>query len=156
MSAVNHHTAQVDAWLKPNANGLPPELLLRLFERALEAMWQRTHLTLGAVTLTAIVDRVLHTSAETYPLLSAIQVEADGIRWAALHERADGLEASELIKALRLVLIELLTILGNLTAEILTPALWSELSKVRLPGAAAPGPARDGPPAARQPKRKRG
>jgi len=35
--------------------------------------------------------------------------------------------------------VELLTVLGNLTAEILTPALHAEISKVTLPDATRVG-----------------
>ena len=40
---------------------------------------------------------------------------------------------SELVEGIRFVLVEFLTVLGNLTAEILTPELHSELSNVVLP-----------------------
>jgi hypothetical protein len=44
-------------------------------------------------------------------------------------------DAIELREAIRFVLVELLTVLGNLTAEILTPALHAEISRVARPGA---------------------
>ncbi|MBI4510854.1 MAG: hypothetical protein HY698_14565 [Deltaproteobacteria bacterium] len=112
------------------ANGLPPERLIQVFEQGFAVVWQRVHQTLGDVTLTAIVDRVLYTAVEQYPFFSSAKVQAGGIRCQELRDHADSLERDHLVEGIRFVLTEFLTVLGNLTAEILTPALHSELSKV--------------------------
>jgi hypothetical protein len=132
------HSACVDSWMARAAKSLPPDLLLELFERALGALWQRSHLALGSVTLTAIVDRVLHNAAEQFPLLSAVQVAATGVRCDELREQISALKDGELTRGTRFVLIEFLTILGNLTSNILTPALHSALSKVELGDSVGP------------------
>src|SRR5207247_5134373 len=75
------HAAHVEAWLDVAAKNLPPAQLVTLFERALDALWQRVHFTLGEVTLTAIVDRVLYTASEKYPFLSTLKVEGSEIRF---------------------------------------------------------------------------
>ncbi len=126
------HVACVDAWMARTAKGLPPELLLKLFEQALGALHRRTQVALGDVTLTAIFDRVLYNAAEKFPLLSAIKVETTGVHCDELRERLGGLNGSELAEGMRFVLVEFLMILGNLTSDILTPALHLELSKVAL------------------------
>jgi hypothetical protein len=132
MSDEVTHAGCVDAWMARAAKGLPPELLLELFERALGALWERSHVALGNVTLTAIFDRVLHNGAEQFPLLSAVQVAATGVRCDELREQTRALKDGELTEGTRFVLIEFLTVLGNLTSNILTPALHSALSKVEL------------------------
>lgn len=126
------HAACVDAWIARAAKGLPPELLLKLFEQALGALHRRTLVALGDVTLTAILDRVLFNAAERFPLFSAIKVEPTGLRWDELRERAAELDNGELAEGIQFVLVEFLIILGNLTSDILTPALHLELSKVAL------------------------
>jgi hypothetical protein len=133
------HAAFVDAWLERTAKDLRAEHLLQLFEAALGALWARTSTMLGEVTLTAIADRVLYTAAETFPLFSALKVDpSHGIACGALRERVGSLDVSDLMQGIRFVLVELLTVLGNLTAELLTPELHSELSKI---SATAPGDA---------------
>ena len=112
------------------AKDLSPERLLQLFEQGFAALWQRAHQTLGDVTLTAIVERVLYTAAEQFPFLSSLEIEASGIRCQELRERAGTLHRDQLAVGIRFVLVEFLTVLGSLTAEILSPALHSELSKV--------------------------
>jgi hypothetical protein len=131
----NAHSACVQAWLQ-RAKGLPTQQLLRAFEQGFGVMWGRANQTLGNVTLTAIVDRVLYVAAEKYPILAALELEESGIHCQGLHERAGTLERGELVEGVRFVMVEFLTVLGNLTAEILTPALHAALSRV-APEAAA-------------------
>jgi hypothetical protein len=130
MRDANDHGACVDAWMERTAQGSPPDRLIQLFERAFSALWRRAHVTLGEVTLGAIVDRVLYYASERYPVLSSLKVESAGICCVELQERAGGLPRDQLAEGLRFILVEFLTVLGNLTAEILTPALHAELSKV--------------------------
>lgn len=130
------HALCVDAWLERSAAGLAPDALLRLFEAALDAVWIRTKTTLGEVTLTAIAERVLHNASERFSLLWSLKIEPTrGIQCRELSDRIGSVEPAELREAIRSVLVELLTVLGNLTAEILTPALHAEISKVTLPDA---------------------
>jgi hypothetical protein len=130
------HATCVDAWLKGSGKDLSQEVLLRLFEAALSALWARTATTLGEVTLTAIAERVLYNASETFPLFSNLKVEPPGgIAFRELRERISSVHDSELMEGIRFVLVEFLTVLGSLTAEILTPELHSELSNVALPGA---------------------
>jgi hypothetical protein len=136
VQAGGPHVACVDAWLERAGAGLSPDALLRLFEAAIGALWLRTTVTLGEVTLTAIAERVLHNASETFPLFASLQVEpAGGIPIHTLRERIGSSRDKELIAGVRFVLVELLTVLGNLTAEILTPELHAELSNVALPEA---------------------
>jgi hypothetical protein len=124
------HSVCVDAWMGRATKGLPPDRLIRLFERGFAAMWRRAHRTLGDVTLTAIAERVLHSAAAQFPTLSALKVDATGLQCKELRERTGGVQPDELAEGIRFVLVEFLTVLGNLTADVLTPALHSELSKV--------------------------
>jgi hypothetical protein len=127
------HVAHVDAWLQRSAKDLSPEVLLQLFESALGALWARTRTTLGDVTPTAIADRVLCNASEKFPLFSFLEVEpTGGIQFRELRARISSVRVAELKEGVRFVLVEFLTVLGNLTAEILTPELHSELSNVAL------------------------
>ncbi|HET9452482.1 MAG TPA: hypothetical protein VFO83_16450 [Aggregicoccus sp.] len=127
------HAACVDAWLEGAARGLPPGALVRLFEAALAALWACTETTLGEVTLSAIAERVLLNAAERDPLFASLAVEPGrGIRCQELREQAGSAQGAQLLQGIRLVLVELITVLGNLTAEILTPELHEALSGVTV------------------------
>ena len=128
------HAAWVDAWLTRSAKNPSPQVLLQLLEAALGALWGRTRITLGEVTLTAIAERVLFNASEKFPLFSSLKVApGDGIACGELRERIGSVHDFELREGIRFVLVEFLTVVGNLTAEILTPELRSELSNVELP-----------------------
>lgn len=120
------HAAYVDEWLEGVDPALPPAVVASLFEAALGALWRRTEVTLGEVTLAAIVDRVLFTAAEKHPFVATITVGRAGPDFAAFREEAP--RHTDIRAAMRVVLVEFLTVLGHLTDEIMTPALHAELS----------------------------
>jgi hypothetical protein len=130
MSGPNPHETFVADWVERVARDLTTAQYLQLFERALDALWQRSHRTLGDVTLTAIIERVLATARERFPWVSWIDVSPAGVRFHGVQERASVLGAAEVADGMRFVLGEFLTLLGSLTAEILTPALQVALSAV--------------------------
>lgn len=129
MANNNPHRAHVDAFIRRAAAGSSSERLVRSFEAAAFALWRRAHRTLGDITLTAIFDRVLYNAAEQHPLLASLEVGASGLDCEELREQSSGLDPDELAEGIRFLLEEFLSVLGNLTAEILTPALHAELER---------------------------
>jgi hypothetical protein len=125
---ANDHEGAVTAWFGRAAQDRSVDSLIQAFEDAFAALWRRSHVTLGEVTLMAIVDRVIHTASEQYPLLTSVEVVATGLGCQSLRSQ-DGLRPDQVSAAIRFVLVEFLTVLGNLTAQILTPALHAELLK---------------------------
>ena len=134
MTFRNRHTECVTRWLERRAKGLPPARLLSLFEAANRALWERAKNTLGEVTLTAIAERVLFISREKHPTFSSLTIDpVGGIQCRALRERADTLDVVVLKAGIRFVLVELLSVIGNLTAQILTSELHAALEGVSPP-----------------------
>lgn len=130
------HAACVDAFLERTARGLSPELLLPLLGSAFGAVWIRTKSTLGEVTLTAIAERVFHNAAETFPAFNSLKVDPTvGIASDAPGSPSGTADADAMREGVRFVLVEFLTVLGNLTAEILTPELHAALANVARPQA---------------------
>ena|SRR5438105_2654442 len=123
------HIKYVSEWMKRAAT-VSEDQLAGLFEKAMSALWHRTYSALGDITVAAIMDRVLYTATEKYSILGSLKIGEKGINFAEFHEQAESLNDGELRKAIQFILVELLTVVGNLTAEILTPALHSELSNV--------------------------
>jgi hypothetical protein len=126
------HTHHVNTWMRQAAAGLSSDQLLELFEQGMRALWNQAYLTLGEITLTAIVDRVLYDAAERFPPFESLKVEPTGIDCRELRNKRDVLNDRDLADAIRFVVSEFLIVIGNLTAEILTPSLHAELSKVKL------------------------
>ena len=131
---AGRHADFVDGWLARAAKEPSPDVLLALLEAALGALRARTVTTLGEVTLTAIAERVLYVAAERFPVFSALVVDpAGGISFRELRKRTSSMRDARLMEGIRFMLVELLTVLGNLTAEILTPELHAELGSLALP-----------------------
>jgi hypothetical protein len=76
-----------------------------------------------------------------------LKIEKAGISFDGFREQ--GAQHENLAEAVRLVLVEFLTVLGHLTDEILTPALHAELSKVAREGPSVTGGNDDGADGAR-------
>ena len=104
--------------------------LVDLLELALNALYASARKTLGEVTLGAIVDRVLYNAAERHAFLAKLTFEASTISCKKLLEQTHPPDEASTKDGLRFVIAEFLTVLGNLTAEILTPAFHAELSKL--------------------------
>jgi len=109
---------------------LPPERMVQAFEQGFGALWRRARKTLGDVTLTAIVDRVLHNAIEKYPILAGLRLEPTGLQWQGSRNGVASTQRDDIEIGVRFILLEFLTVLGNLTANILTPSLHAELCKM--------------------------
>ena len=123
------HSAHVMTWENQSHSNLALHKRIQLFEIAIHAIERRASKTLSGVTLLVILDRVLSQSKEKFPFLSYISVESNSLNLKS-HEQINDLDQNELIEALRYLLIELLRVLGRITADILTIPLHNELLKV--------------------------
>jgi len=133
MSDEIDHVAFVDAWLDRSAKDASPEQLVQLLDAALRGLLGRTETTLGEVTLSAIADRVLHNTTERFAGFATLRFNGgEGVNCQQLAAQARSLHKGELRDGVRFLIVELLSVLGNLTAEILTPELHAELSKIAL------------------------
>lgn len=133
----NQHREVVDAWAARIAPDLPPQQVIDAFDDAFDRLWQRARETLGDITLIAISDRVLFTASRQFGVLNAVSTGERGLDLDKLRERANETDRTELQLATQFVLIEFLTVLGKLVADILTPALHAELANAADVEAAA-------------------
>ena len=107
MSETPDHASFVDSWL---ARAEPePHRVVLLLDAALHALWARTELALGELTLHAIFDRVLHTTAERFPPFGSIVMSEDGPSCEGLRSVAATMPRSELMAGVRFLLVEFLT-----------------------------------------------
>lgn len=132
MPQRNIHRETVKAWRDGWGETMSPEALVSIYERTLDALWRRAHMSLGEITLMAIVDRVLHDGTGKFPHLAALKVETSGVQFGALRLAAQGVDPVLLDESLAFLVVELLRVFGTLTGEILTPGLHAELRKVRV------------------------
>lgn len=126
-------------WLERTLKGVSAENAVAAFEQAFARVWARARVTLGDVTLGAIGDRVIYTAAERFPMLECLSLVANGLDCTGLRRQAAPENAEELRQAMRFVLVEFLSVLGDLTAEVLTPALHAALSNAASVQGGVPG-----------------
>jgi hypothetical protein len=123
------HANQVDAWEAKNGANIPQAELALLYAKAIQAIQQRSLVSLSSVTVAVVVDRAIHEAKDKYPILAALKPNTSGIDFSLLVKDASG--APEDLKiALRALLIELLNVFGNITADVLTAPLHKELMRV--------------------------
>jgi hypothetical protein len=123
------HSAVVRTWENKFKPDITLDQRIRLFELGINSIENRASTTLSSVTLLVILDRVLHQSRDKYSVLSCVSIELNSLklRYKQSHNE---LASQELLEALRFLLVELLTVLGRITADILTIPLHNELLKV--------------------------
>ena len=124
------HRECVDALIERSGGLGSPARARQVFERAFNAVWRRTRVVLGDVTLTAITDRVLYQAALRYPLLASLKLGGEGLDVQAFRPEAGEADQAHIEAGLRFILIEQLAVIGSLTAEILTPGLHRALAEL--------------------------
>lgn len=121
------HERCVDAWLAGHVDpddqtGQSAELLVV----GLRAVWDRARPSLGEQALTAIFERVLQTARRRYPELARLELRVND-RPSLVMDSPYAL-ALERPDAVAFILVEVLAVVGHLTAGTLTPGLHAALS----------------------------
>lgn len=117
----------VDAWLEARgARSADNTRMTELLFAGLHAIWERARPSLGDVTLAAIVQRAIHTAERRHEELAQLGLRvAEGGAIGVTNPLAPRVD---LVDAVRHVLVELIHVLGGLTAAALTPALHAALA----------------------------
>ena len=125
------HASAVDAWLIRACAGGSSAALLAGFHEALAGIWARAARTLGQVTLDAVARQVLANAIGRHRCFQPLEPAAGGpfrCDELQLEKRLATASYDELVHGMRAVLLEVLGLLGTMTAEVLTPELHEELA----------------------------
>ena len=126
------HASAVDAWLIRASAGGSKQALLASFHDALAGIWARAARTLGQVTLDAVARQVLANAISRHHCFAPLQPAAGSGPFRCdelqLEQRLATASYGELVTGMRAVLLEVLGILGSMTADVLTPELHEELA----------------------------
>jgi hypothetical protein len=135
MDHMKLHDQCVEAWLLTrHARAGDNARMTALLVAGLQAICERARPSLGDVTLTAIVQRAVHTAERRHVELGELGLRVvDGGAFVLTNTSAPRVD---LASAVSCVLVEVLHVLGGLTAGALTPALHAALA-----GAADESPA---------------
>ncbi len=129
-AAKDIHEEIVDKWLAKNNSGLTTNQLEKFMVVGIQAIQTRAQITLSDITLLAIIDRVLYQSKKKFPSLDGIEMNSKVMSFAKLNYNNENDKSLDLLSALQFILVELLRVLGRITAEILTVPLHRELLNV--------------------------
>lgn len=124
------HEKQVSLWEQKLTKGLTSEELVELYAYALERIEKRALKTLSAITLMVVFDRIIHQNKTAFPALAEIKNNENSTKFYLYSIPSKNFQAEQIAPALRCMLIEILNVLGRITANILTDALHSELQSV--------------------------
>lgn len=118
-----YHEEHINSWLDQADKSLSSERLASLFGETLENLSKRASLALNKTILMTIVKRVLVQSSEKFPVLARLKVESTGIPPEQFAELFRKVDSNELAEAFRFFMNQLLTVLGDLTADVLPVSL---------------------------------
>lgn len=124
------HVWVIKEWEKTAALNISKSKHKLIFQLAIVKILKRANHTLSSVTLKAINERVLHQCIEKYPVLSIIQLHSFEMIFDNFNINTNNYSEEEQIEALRFLLTDELSVLGRITADILTAPLHQELLKV--------------------------
>ena len=127
VDAGQTHEQIVDACIARLNRDMTQEKLEQVFGQLIGALWLRASRTLSEVTLDAIFERALFISRERFPLLIAYQLDYKERRITRSPSERTATR-HDVIDAFRHLIVTVLTLLGNLTADILLIGLYQELN----------------------------
>jgi len=126
----NTHKELVNLWEEKNTKDLRDEQLIQVYGGAFQALESWCLATLSRVTINVVIDRVLHLGSEKFPILSLITIEPSGLSLKGLIQNIKNYKTEEIREAFSYLLVEFLTVIGNITSNVLTASLHKELMEV--------------------------
>ena len=104
--------------------------VLVIYEDLLQTIWNRLVPTLGRVSVAAILDRSIATTAENHPFMGALGVTREGLSFQALREQLTppgGPEQVAIRGAMKDLVANLIDLLATLTGDILVRQLLGDV-----------------------------
>jgi len=119
----SHSEEQIDAWLEQATKDMPAKKIVAVFSHALKSLSRKASRSLNQLTLMAIVNRVLYQCKDKFPLLQELKVDSTGINFDQNQYQLEQSDPEELRESFRYLFVELLSVLGDLTADVITSEL---------------------------------
>jgi hypothetical protein len=124
------HKELISLWEEQNTKDLRVEQLIQLYTNAFDALINRSLPTLSSITVKVVLDRVLHEGSAEYPFFSQITLEPRGLSLKALIQKNTTIKIDELKEGLSYLLVEVLTVIGSITSDVLTDSLHKAIMQI--------------------------
>jgi hypothetical protein len=123
------HSSAVEGWMTCLPKDLKKQALVELFTSSFKRVLAKASVSISAVTLNPILDRVLYNSSEQFPLLATVKIDKEGLNFADLEKSLKKYDDKQIKRAFHYLITEFFYVIGNLTGEQLTPLLHKELNE---------------------------
>jgi hypothetical protein len=101
--------------------------VMAIYEDLLRTIWDRIVPTLGRVTVSAILDRSIATTAENHPFVQHLTVTRDGLSFQALRAHLGDQEQHAIRDGMKELVANLIDLLAVLTGDIIVRRLLKEV-----------------------------
>ncbi len=126
------HEEIVDACIGRISREVPKDSVEQALVQLVAALWAHAARTLSEITLDAIFQRAHYLSAERFPLLATFEFSHNDGIGKGVSKSKETPDIEQVIEAFRYLLVTILTLFGNLTADILVSGLYRELQMFSL------------------------
>lgn len=129
MSVNDEIESKVKAWIEREARVVPHEQVIPILKLGLQKVWDHARLTVSAVTLMAVSDRAVFNATKHHKFLSTLIIQKGGFSFEKFDSEQQ-ITQRELLEGFQVLIARFITIIGKLTADVLTNDLCQELSKI--------------------------
>ena len=105
-----------------------PKNFVSSMEKAIDGLYDRCKTSISELTLGVVLDRVIYNSSERHQILSMLKVESNRVSFKNF--KLKDLNFTIIKEAFLYLITEFFFVIGNLTAEQLTPLLHHTFSEI--------------------------
>ncbi len=104
-----------------------------LYEELFKKIWDRVVISLGVITVTALVRRIIRKSSQRFPFLGALTVNNEGVNFLILKTKIRSEELENIKEGFEELIINLIDLLVELTGGLVVDKFFREdiLQEVR-------------------------
>ena len=115
------------------AETIRKEEVVDVYAALLDKIWQRALTLLGLVTVRAIFERAIHLTAQKHVLLKSLSAGEQGLNTEEVRGRVDEREKDVIRKAFEDLILNLFSLLAELTGEAIVNKLFAEEVRTMKP-----------------------
>lgn len=117
----------VERMLGERINNAQKEEVLDIYQGLMQTVWERIFPILGRVTLIAIMERAVVITKKECPFVRKLRIGPQGPVFDGLHEAAADAEISDIRRAMRELVANVIDILAMLTGDLLVKQLVRDI-----------------------------
>jgi len=109
-----------------DAEAIRKEEVVDIYAALLDKIWQRAIIILGLVTIRAIFQRAIRSTARDYPLVGDLSVSGGGLNIGDLRARVGEREKEVIRQGFEGLILNLFDLLAELTGQVIVSKLFAQ------------------------------